>query len=243
MPNAAEPTANALAALIRFYQTGGDQAREAYDIAWVQDTAPPVDTINGFVEVYLNARGVKGAWESLVFYVNREKIAKIRKIAVNAQWFEDRMPWDPKYRRAVVHGVTANAVDVVIETGDSGPMTPMGINLPNDQSIRERYGSKSVTLSNIIEAYDKSTLPEFRTEFCWTPEEVNRATRWSAIASELTTNMHELIGHGSGKVEGHLNGNPHAALKEQFSALEESRVDLVALYFLPDPKVVLLGLV
>ena len=153
------------------------------------------------------------------------------------------MPWDPKYRKQGVHGVTANAIDVVIETGDSGPMTPVGINLPNDQAIRERYGSKSVSLSNVNEAYDKSTLPEFRTEFSWTPEEAARAERWSAFAGELTTNMHEVIGHGSGKVAERLNGNPQAALKEQFSAIEESRADLVALYFLPDPKLVELGLV
>jgi dipeptidyl-peptidase-3 len=139
--------------------------------------------------------------------------------------------------------VTANAIDVVIETGDSGPITPVGINLPNDQGVRERYGSKSVSLSNINAAYDKSTLPEFRTEFSWTPEEAARAERWSAPAGELTTNMHEVIGHGSGKVEERLQGNPQAALKEQFSAIEESRADLVALYFLPDPKLVELGLV
>ena len=153
------------------------------------------------------------------------------------------MPWDPKYRKDGVHGITANAIDVVIETGDSGPITPVGINLPNDQAIRERYGSKSVSLSNVNEAYDKSTLPEFRSEFSWTPEEAERAKKWSAFAGELTTNMHEVIGHGSGKVAERLNGNPQAALKEQYSALEESRADLVALYFLPDPKLVELGLV
>lgn len=240
---ATEPMAKALAALIRFYETGDDADREAYDIAWVQDKASPVDTINGFVEVYLDARSTKGAWEALVFYVNPEKTNEIRTIAANAQWFEDRMPWDPVYRKAGVHGVTANAIDVVIETGDSGPITPVGINLPNDQGVRERYGSKSVSLSNINAAYDKSTLPEFRTEFSWTPEEAARAERWSALAGELTTNMHEVIGHGSGKVEERLQGNPQAALKEQFSAIEESRADLVALYFLPDPKLVEFGLV
>ena len=155
--------ANALRALIKFYQTGETTDREAYDIAWVQDKASPVDTINGFIEVYLDARGIKGAWEALVFYVNHEKTAEIRKLAANAQWFEDRMPWDPKYRKQGVQGITANAIDVVIETGDSGPVTPVGINLPNDQAIREQHGSKSVSLSNVNEAYDKSTLPAFRT--------------------------------------------------------------------------------
>jgi dipeptidyl-peptidase-3 len=243
IPYATAPMATALRALIRFYQTGDDADREAYDIAWVQDKASPVDTINGFIEVYLDARSIKGAWEALVSYVNPEKTAGIRKIAANAQWFEDRMPWDPKYRKEGVRGVTANAIEVVIETGDSGPITPVGINLPNDQGIRERYGSKSVSVANVNEAYDKSTVPEYRSEFSWTPEEAARAEKWSAFASELTTNMHEVIGHGSGKVEDHLNGSPQNALKEQFSAIEESRADLVALYFLPEPKLVELGLV
>jgi dipeptidyl-peptidase III len=233
----------ALRALIKFYQTGETRDREAYDIAWVRDKASPVDTINGFVEVYLDARSSKGAWEALVFYVNSDKTSQIKTIADQAQWFEDHMPWDPKYRKPGVRGVTASAIDVVIETGDSGPVTPVGINLPNDQTIRERYGSKSVSLSNVNEAHDRSTLPEFRTEFSWTLEEAERAKRWNAFASALTTNMHEVIGHGSGKVAERLNGNPQAALKEQFSAIEESRADLVALYFLPDPQLVALGLV
>jgi dipeptidyl-peptidase III len=240
---ATEPMARALDALITFYRTGRTEDREAYDIAWVQDRASTVDTVNGFVEVYLDARSIKGAWEALVYYVNAEKTREIRAIAESAQWFEDHMPWDPKYCRSGVRGVSANAIEVVIETGDSGPITPVGINLPNDQGIRERYGSKSMSLTNINEAYDKSTLPEFRIEFSWTAEEAARAIKWGAIAAELTTNMHEVIGHGSGKVAARLNGRPQRALREQFSAIEESRADLVALYFLPDRKVVDLGLV
>jgi dipeptidyl-peptidase-3 len=240
---APEPTVKALRALIKFYQTGETSDREAYDIAWVHDKASPVDTINGFIEVYLDARGIKGAWEALVFYVNRQKTAGIQALAQNAQWFEDRMPWDPKYRKQGVQGITANAIDVVIETGDSGPVTPVGINLPNDQAIRERDGSKSVSLSNVSEAYDRSTLPAYRSEFAWTPEQAERAARWGALAEELTTNMHEVIGHASGKVSERLAGTPQAALKEHFSALEEGRADLVALYFLPDPKLGELGLV
>jgi dipeptidyl-peptidase-3 len=243
VPYATPAMARALGALVCFYQTGETSDREAYDIAWVADQDSPVDTINGFVEVYLDARGVKGAWEGLVYYVNQAKTSEIRKIAASAQWFEDRMPWDPKYRREAVTGVTANAIDVVIEAGDSGPVTPIGINLPNDQTIRERYGSKSVSLSNVNEAYDKSLPQAFRGEFSWTPEEAARAARWASFAGELTTNMHEVIGHGSGRIEEHLKGNPQLALKEQYSALEESRADLVALYFLPDPRLVELGLV
>jgi dipeptidyl-peptidase-3 len=243
IPFATQPMADALRALITFYRSGETADRVAYDIAWVRDKASPVDTINGFIEVYMDARGVKGAWEALVFYVNREKTSEIQKLAANAQWFEDRMPWDAKYRKPGVQGITANAIDVVIETGDSGPVTPIGINLPNDQSVRERHGSKSVSLSNVNEAYDKSTLPAFRSEFAWTPAEADRATKWSALAGELTTNMHEVIGHASGKIDERLQGNPQAALKEQYSALEEARADLVGLYFLPDPKLVELGLV
>ena len=243
IPFATEPMARALRALIAFYRTGDTRDREAYDIAWVQDKESIVDTINGFVEMYLDARSSKGAWEAIVFYVNPEKTFQIRTLADHAQWFEDHMPWDPRYRKQGVRGVTAKAIDVVIETGEAGPITPLGINLPNDQAIRERYGSKSVLLSNVSDAYEKSTLPEFRTEFSWTAEEAARAMEWSAFAGELTTNMHEVIGHGSGKVAERLNGNPQASLKEQFSAIEESRADLVALYFVADRKLVDLGLV
>ena len=246
VPFATEPMAKALKALVKFYQTGETADRAAYDIAWVEDKDSPVDTMNGFIEVYMDARGMKGSWEALVFYVNPEKTAEIRKLAADAQWFEDRMPWDAKYRKQGVTGITANAIDVVVEAGDSAPITPVGINLPNDQEIRENYGSKSVSLSNVNDAYDRSTSAEFRREFAWTPEEAARAEKWSSVAGELTTNMHEVIGHASGKISERLKdfgGSPQTALKEQYSALEESRADLVALYFLPDPKLVELGLV
>jgi dipeptidyl-peptidase-3 len=243
LPYATTPQAAALAALVRFYRTGEARDREAYDVAWVSDRSSRVDTINGFIEVYLDARGAKGAWEGLVFYVNNEKTEAIRTLAREAQWFEDRMPWDPAYRKAGVTGVTGNAVEVVVETGHAGPVTPIGINLPNDQHVRERHGSKSVTLSNVAEAHERSTPRGFRREFSWTSEEAERAEKWAALAGELNTCMHEVIGHGSGLVEERLGGNPHAFLREYFSALEEARADLVALYFLPDTKIVELGLV
>jgi len=243
IPYATEAMAQALSALVRFYRSGETSDREAYDIAWVRDRGSLVDTINGFVEVYMDARGAKGAWEALVYYVNREKTDAIRTIAREAQWFEDHMPWDPRWRKPGVQGVTANAIDVVVESGDCGPVTPIGINLPNDQRIRERHGSKSVSLSNVHDAYERSTPPAFRREFSWTPGEADRAERWSAFAGELTTNMHEVIGHGSGRVDERLGGNPQAALKEQYSALEESRADLVGLYFIADRRLVELGLV
>jgi dipeptidyl-peptidase III len=234
----------ALRALIKFYQTGETADRVAYDIAWVRDKDSPVDTINGFVEVYMDSRGMKGSWEALVFYVNREKTEGIRKLAADAQWFEDRMPWAAQYRKQGVRGITANAIDVVVEAGDSGPITPVGINLPNDQEIRENYGSKSVSLSNVNEAYDKSTSAEFRREFAWSPAEAERAEQWSSVAGELTTDLHEVIGHASGKLSERLQGtSPQSLLKEQYSALEEARADLVALYFLPDPKMTELGLI
>ena len=243
IPFATVPMADALRALVKFYTTGKEADRIAYDIAWINDKDSPVDTINGFVEVYMDPRGIKGSWEALVYYVNRHKTENIRKIAANAQWFEDRMPWAPEYRKEGVRGVTANAIDVVVEAGESAPMTPVGINLPNDQEIREKYGSKSVSLSNVNEAYDRSTSPAFRREFAWTAEEAERAERWSSLAGELTTDLHEVIGHGSGKVSEKLGGAPQNALKEQYSALEESRADLVALYFIADTKMVELGIV
>jgi dipeptidyl-peptidase-3 len=243
VPYATSSMARALQALVLAYRTGGSDDRRAYDIAWVEDRDSPVDTINGFVEVYMDARGRKGAWEGLVYYLHPEKTAAMARIAEHAQWFEDRMPWDPRYRKPHVTGVTARAIEVVIETGDSGPVTPIGINLPNDQEVRERYGSKSVTLSNVLEAYEKSTPRAFREEFSWDEDEVARATRWGAFASELTTNLHEVIGHGSGLVSESLRGLPEAALKEHFSAIEEARADLVALYFIADPHMVELGLV
>jgi dipeptidyl-peptidase-3 len=243
IPHATEPMAKALRALIKFYQTGETADRVAYDIAWVQDKNSPVDTINGFVEVYMDPRGQKGSWEALVFYVNRGKTEGIRKLAENAQWFEDRMPWADQYKKQGVRGITANAIDVVVETGDSGPITPVGINLPNDQEIREKYGSKSVSLSNVNEAYDRSTAAEFRREFAWTAEEAARAEKWSSVAGELTTDLHEVIGHASGRISEKLQGSPQNALKEQYSALEEARADLVALYFIANPKLAELGIV
>ncbi|MGH9347946.1 MAG: dipeptidyl-peptidase 3 family protein [Vicinamibacterales bacterium] len=236
IPFASEPTANALGALVRFYRTGETEDRVQYDIAWVRDKDSAVDTINGFIEVYLDPRGIKGSWEGIVFYVNQRKTARIRRIAGSAQWFEDHMPWDPKYRKPEVRGIVANAIDVVFETGDAGPVSAIGINLPNDQSIRERYGSKSVSLSNVIEAADKATPATMRSEFAWSAEETARAATWGAFASELHTDMHEVIGHASGRVSAALGVTPQAALKEQFSAIEEGRADLVALYFLADPK-------
>ena len=241
-PFAEPPMVKALDALIKFYRTGEEADRKAYDIAWVQDKDSPVDTINGFIEVYMDPRGVKGSWEGLVFYVNHEKTQRIRTLAKHAQWFEDHMPWVQKYRKRNVQGIVANAIDVIVETGDSGPVTPIGINLPNDQEIREKFGSKSVALANVNEAYERSSPGSMRSEFTWSPEETARAEKFGTFAGELTTDMHEVIGHASGQqAEG--RGNPQALLKEEFSALEEGRADLIGLYFLPDPKLAELGII
>ena len=240
---APETMAAALRALIRFYETGEDADRIAYDVAWVRDQESPIDTINGFVEVYMDPRGTKGAWEGIVCYVNADKTRKIQTLAAHARWFEERMPWDPRYRKPDVRGVTARAIDVVIETGDSGPITAIGINLPNDQAIREAHGSKSVSLANINDAYEYSTPDSMREEFSWSVDETQRAKRWGAMSAELTTEMHEVIGHGSGRMADGITVAPQQLLKECFSAIEEARADLVALYFLPDPKLVELGLV
>ena len=243
IPFATEPMANALRALAQWYRTGDDADRAKYDIAWVQDKASPVDTINGFIEVYLDPRGIKGSWEALVFYVNQEKTARIKKHAENAQWFEDHMPWDQKYRKPSVQGIVANAIDVVVETGDSGPVTPVGINLPNDQSIRERYGSKSVALSNVTDAYNRSTPGSMRGEFSWSPEETERGGKFADFSGELTTDMHEVIGHASGRMAEGVKASPQELIKEEFSALEEGRADLVGLYFIADPKLAELGII
>src|SRR5262245_31333843 len=243
IPFATEPMANALRALIQWYKTGENADRVKYDIAWVSDKSSPVDTINGFIEVYMDPRGIKGSWEGLVFYVNKEKTERIQKFANNAQWFEDHMPYDAKYRKSDVKGIVANAIDVVIETGDSGPVTPIGINLPNDQRIREQYGSKSVSLSNVRESSDNATPASMRTEFSWAAEEADRTLKFGALAAELLTDMHEVIGHASGQQAAGFKGTPQEAIKEHFSALEEGRADLVGLYFIADPKLGELGIV
>jgi dipeptidyl-peptidase-3 len=240
---APKPLAKALRALIKFYETGKDSDREKFDIAWVQNRDSAVDTMNGFIEVYMDARGMKGAWEGVVYYANHEKTDKIRALAAHAQWFEDHLPIDARFRKPAVQGISAQAIEVVIEIGDSGPITPIGVNLPNDQRIREKYGSKSVSLSNVLDAYERSTPDSFRQEFCWDDGEVERAKRWGAFASELTTEIHEVLGHGSGRMADHITATPQDLLKEQYSALEETRADLVALYFVADPYLSAIGLV
>lgn len=243
IPYAPAPFAAALGGLVQWYETGLDSDREAFDIAWVQNRDSSVDTMNGFIEVYMDARGMKGAWEGMVYYTNHEKTAKIRALAEHAQWFEDHLPIDPKYRKPTVQGVSAQAIEVVVEAGDSGPITPIGVNLPNDQRIREQYGSKSVSLSNVLDAYERSMPDTFRQEFSWDEAELERSKLWGGFAGELTTEIHEVLGHGSGRMADHITLNPQDLLKEQYSALEESRADLVALWFVANPYLAQIGLV
>jgi dipeptidyl-peptidase-3 len=243
LPYAPPSLAGALRALIRWYETGEEADREGFDIAWVQNLDSVVDTMNGFIEVYMDARGIKGSWEGVVYYTHHEKTEKIHRLAADAQWFEDRLPIDPRFRKPNVQGVSARAIEVIFEAGDSGPITPIGVNLPNDQRIREQYGSKSVSLSNVLDAYERSTLDSFRHEFSWDDAEIERARQWGAFAGELTTEIHEVLGHGSGRMAAGISAQPQEFLKEQYSALEETRADLVALYFVADPHLATLELV
>jgi dipeptidyl-peptidase-3 len=191
----------------------------------------------------MDPRGIKGSWEALVFYVNPEKAKRIKTLGAAAQWFEDHMPFDPRFRKPNVTGIVANAIDVVIEMGDSGPITPIGINLPNDEQIRERYGSKSVALANVTEAHDKSTPEGLTSEFTWDSTETERSKRFRSLSDELHTELHEVLGHASGRQAPGFTGSPDEIIKEHYSALEEARADLIALYFIADPKLVELGVV
>ncbi|MCA9138623.1 MAG: hypothetical protein KDB00_17750 [Planctomycetales bacterium] len=241
IPFATPEMARALGALVHYYRTGEAADFYGYNIAWVADKDSPVDTINGFIEVYMDARGMKGSWESAVYFNDPIKMDMIQKFADNAQWFEDHMPYDKQFRKESVKGISAKAIQVVMETGDSGPVTPIGINLPNDAAVRQRYGSKSVSLSNVMEAYEKASTRTARAEFCFDDAEFERADKWKSIALALEVNMHEVIGHASGQVNAGID--PAASIKEYYSALEEGRADLVALYFIGNPKLIELGLV
>ena len=236
-------TSKALDALIRAYRSGEEKDLRAYDVAWVEDDSSPVDTVNGFVEVYVDPRGKKGSWEGIVSYEDPAKARLIKTVSDNAQWFENHMPYDDAYRKPEVKGISARSIDVVIEVGDSGPVTPIGINLPNDQKVREEHGSKSVSLANIIEAYARSGARGSLSEFCWDDAEYQRSRKWGPLAQDLLVNMHEVIGHASGRQAPGREGDPATWIKENYSALEEGRADLVALYFMMDPKLEELGLI
>lgn len=230
-----------LSLLIEYYKTGDLKKWDEFNIAWVDDTSSVIDVTNGFIEVYNDALGIKGSYESVVSLKDFETTKRIEKIAREAQWFEDHSPLLPENKKKNVKGISAKAITVIGEAGDAAPSTPIGINLPNSDWIRKEHGSKSVSLSNIIHAYNESSAHNgFLEEFEYNPEVIARAKKWGNLGDDLETDMHECIGHASGQINPGV-GTPDQTLKTYASTLEEARADLVALYFLMDPKLIEIG--
>ena len=226
--------------LIRFNQTGDLKTFDEYCIKWVQDLTSQVDFVNGFTETYADPLGLKASWESIVNFKNIEATKRTEIISSNAQWFEDNSPVDKNFKKEKVKGVSAKVITVAMLGGDCYPPTPIGINLPNANWIRAEYGSKSVTIENITEAYDQVAMGNgFNEEFMWSDEERNRAKEYASLTNNLHTDLHECLGHGSGKL---LPGTDPNALKAYDSTIEEARADLFGLYYIGDPKLVELGL-
>lgn len=230
----------ALEALIKYYRSGSLIDFDLYNIAWVKDTASTVDVVNGFIEVYSDPLGKKGSFESVVSVKDFEASKRIAAIGANAQWFEDNSPIFPEHKKKNVRGISAKVINAVVESGDAAPSTPIGINLPNNEWIRETHGSKSVNLGNIVEAYEEAAGGSVVDEFYYNDETKKRVNQYASLADKLHTDMHEVIGHASGKIDKGI-GQPHETLKNYASALEEGRADLVALYYLTDQKLVDLG--
>lgn len=227
--------------LIDYYRTGDLRTFDAYSILWVEDTGSQVDFVNGFIETYGDALGLKASWESTVNFRNEEATRRTQTISENAQWFEDHSPVDKRFKKERVKGVSAKVITVTMLGGDCYPSTPIGINLPNADWIRRDHGSKSVTIENIMEAYDKASQGSgFSDEFVWSDEERNRIKTYGFLTDMLHTDLHECLGHGSGQL---LPGTDPDALKAYASTLEEARADLFGLYYLADPKMQELGLV
>lgn len=230
-----------IATLIDYYRTGDLRTFDAYSILWVEDTDSQVDFVNGFIETYGDALGLKASWESTVNFRNEEATRRTQTISENAQWFEDHSPVDQRFKKEQVKGVSAKVITVTMLGGDCYPSTPIGINLPNADWIRRDHGSKSVTIENIMEAYDKASQGSgFSDEFVWSDEERNRIKTYGFLTDMLHTDLHECLGHGSGQL---LPGTDPDALKAYASTLEEARADLFGLYYLADPKMQELGLV
>jgi dipeptidyl-peptidase-3 len=227
--------------LIECYRTGDLKTWDEYNILWVKDQKSSVDFINGFIEVYGDPLAKKGTWEAMANFKDVEATKRTETLSSNAQFFEDNSPVDPKYRKKVVKGVTAKVITAVQLGGDSDPTTPVGINLPNAQWIRKEYGSKSVTIDNITYAYDQAAQGNgFLEEFAGSQEEIELAKKYGYLASNLTTDLHECLGHGSGQM---MKGVVSESLKNYHSTIEEARADLFALYFIMDKKMLELGLV
>lgn len=220
--------------LIEFYKTGDLNIYDEYNVAWVNDLASKVDFVNGFTEVYGDPLGMKATWESVVNFKDEEATKRTEIISANAQWFENNSPVDARFKKDEVKGVTAKVITVAQLGGDCYPSTPIGINLPNADWIRKEHGSKSVTMENITYAYDQAALGNgFLEEFCFSDEEIELYKKYGSLAGNLHTDLHECLGHGSGQL---LPETSPEALKNYSSALEETRADLFALYFMMDDK-------
>lgn len=226
--------------LIEYYKTGDLHLFDEYSIEWLKDTESSIDFINGFIEVYGDALAYKASWEAVVEIVDKEACERTRKLADNALWFEQHAPIDSRFKKSEVKGVTARVMQVAMLGGDCHPATPIGINLPNAEWIRERYGSKSVTLDNITYAYDMAASSSgVLDEFAASDEEIQLAREFGSLGSSLHTDLHECLGHGSGKM---LPGVTSETLRNYYSTIEEARADLFALYYIMDPKMVDLGI-
>jgi len=232
-----------IALLIEYYKTGDLKTWDAYNIAWVEETGSKIDFINGFIENYNDPLGMKATWEAMVNIKDVEASKRTQIISKNAQWFEDNSPVDPQYKKKEVKGVSAKVISAVQLGGDCYPVSPLGINLPNADWIRKEYGSKSVTVANITEAYAKAAEESPKsmiTEFSWDEAEIAQIKEYGTLTENLHTDLHECLGHGSGQLR---KGTSSNALKDFSSTLEESRADLFALYYLADPKLVELGII
>lgn len=236
-----EAQAKALQLLIEYYETGDLKKWDEYNIAWVQATEGDIDYISGFVEVYNDPKGFKGSYETIVQIKDFEASARMKTVAESADWFEKNSPIQDEHKKETVVGISYNVVAVAGEAGDASPATPIGVNLPNANWIRAEYGSKSVSLGSIIEAYDNAEGPGLLDEFAHDQEEIDRAKAHSQLAGKIHTALHEVVGHASGKLEPGV-GTPKETLKNYASPLEEARADLVALYYIMDEKLVELGL-
>ena len=227
--------------LIDYYKTGELRLFDLYSIEWLKDTESSIDFINGFIEVYGDPLAYKASWESVVEIVDRQACERTQKLAENALWFEQNAPVDERFKKSEVKGITARVMQVAMLGGDCHPATPIGINLPNAEWIRERYGSKSVTLDNITYAYDMAASTSgVLDEFAGSETERRLAREFGSLGSRVHTDLHECLGHGSGRM---LPGVTTEALRNYYSTIEEARADLFALYYIMDPKLVELGII
>jgi dipeptidyl-peptidase-3 len=229
-----------IGSLIQYYTTGDLALFDEYSIDWVKELEGDIDFVNGFIEVYGDPLGIKGSWESTVNYKDKEASKRATILSENAQWFEDHSPVAPEFKKTEVKGVSAKVINVAILAGDCYPATPIGINLPNAEWIREKHGSKSVTIENITQAYFLDSMNNgMLEEFAASSEEIERARLYGYLAGNLHTDLHECLGHGSGKV---LEGVSTDNLKSYYSTIEETRADLFALYYMLDSQMMELGL-